>query len=142
MENATKPTKTFWIISSLALVWNLLGVFAYLGQAYMTSEAKAILPENEQLYYENLPAWVTAAFAISVFAGLIGSILLLMRKKSATYLFLLSLIAILGQFIYNFFMQSYVETMGSKGIMPMLVLVLGIFLVYFSNKSKEKGMLT
>lgn len=30
----TKPPIWFWIISVIALIWNLMGVMAYLGQAY------------------------------------------------------------------------------------------------------------
>ena len=76
-----KPTIRYWIIAVLALLWNTLGVIAYLRQAYMSDETLAALPEPNQLYYSNLPAWVTAAFAIAVFGGFLGAIGLLWRKN-------------------------------------------------------------
>ncbi len=39
---------------------------AYLDQAYTTDEAKALLTEAKKVLYDNVPIWVTAAFAIAV----------------------------------------------------------------------------
>ena len=105
-DNTNKPTSAFWIISAVALLWNIMGVIAYLGQAYMTEEVLKALPQEDQDYYSNVPAWVTGVFAIAVFAGLFGCVGLLMRKKWATILFVISLIAVIAQFIYNFFIQN------------------------------------
>ena len=103
MTESNKLIKWHKLIAIMAVVWNLLGVSAYLMHAYMTDEAIALLPENEQALYTNIPAWYTAAFAIAVFAGAIGSILLLSKKKLATPILILSLIAIFVQMYYNFF---------------------------------------
>ena len=72
--------KIFWILGIIALVWNLVGVFAYLGQSFMSDEILKTLSKSEQSYFTNIPAWVTAAFATAVFAGLFGSICLLFRS--------------------------------------------------------------
>lgn len=142
MTNTNKPSILFWIIGVIALIWNGLGVMAYIGQAYMTDEVLSQLPQGEQDFYNNIPAWVTAAFAISVFAGLFGSLELLLRKKWASPLFLLSLLAVLAQQAYNFFMQDYIELTGSRMIMPAVVLIVCVFLVLFTNAQKQKGVLT
>lgn len=143
MNNTNKPTTLFWIIAVLALVWNAMGVMQYLAQAFMTDEIKAALPEAERALYENVPAWVTAAFAIAVFAGVLGSILLLLRKKGARLLFLISLIAIVVQMSYNLFMSKATEVYGPGGvIMPVMVIAFGVFLLFFAKKSIAKGWLT
>ena len=90
-ETKSKSPKGFWIIGIVALLWNLMGVASYLQQAYMTDEALAALPAEQQALYENVPAWVTGAFALAVFGGLLGCILLLMKKKLAALLFIISL---------------------------------------------------
>ena len=142
MTNSNKPTAVFWIIGIVALIWNILGVGAYLAQAYMTDEIKAALPQADQDMYNNMPAWVTAAFAIAVFAGLLGCIALLMRKSWAVPLFGLSLLGVLGQQVYNFFMQDYIEISGSRMIMPIVVVIVAFFLLYYARGLKSKGMLT
>lgn len=77
----TKPTKSFWLISILALIWNILGAIAYLIQAYMTDEMIVQLPEEQQkeFLYDH-PAWYTALFGLAVFGGVLGCILLLFLK--------------------------------------------------------------
>ncbi|WP_028891999.1 hypothetical protein [Tenacibaculum sp. 47A_GOM-205m] len=143
MTNSNKPTTLFWIIAVAALIWNCLGVMSYIGQAFMTDEVKAALPEAERALYENIPTWVTAAFAIAVFAGLLGSIFLLARKKAARFVFLISLIAILAQMSYNLFMSRAAEVYGPGGVvMPVMVILIGVFLLMYSKKTIEKGWMS
>lgn len=141
-DTKNKPTTSFWIIGILALLWNLMGVFAYLQQAYMTAEDLAALPADQQALYENVPAWVTAVFALAVFGGALGCILLLLRKKLATFVFIISFISILAQMTYNLFMSKALEVYGPGGmIMPIMVVVLGAFLVWYSKKMEAAGIL-
>ncbi|AXT59714.1 hypothetical protein D1816_04865 [Aquimarina sp. AD10] len=142
MKIANKPPIWFWIIAILALLWNIMGVLAYLAQAYITDEAIASLPEAEQSFYNNMPAWVTAAFAIAVFAGALGCILLLLRKKIASILFILSLIGIVMQTTYNFFLQDFIVLSGSRMVMPILVLLVAIFLIWFSKRATVKAWIS
>ena len=144
MSNSTKkPGNGFWIIGIVALIWNLMGVFAYLQQAYMSAEDFAALPIEQQALYENVPAWVTGAFAIAVFGGTLACILLLMKKKLATMIFLVSLIGIIVQLYYNVSMSKAIEVYGPGGmIMPVMVLVIGGFLLWYSKKQESVGILT
>ena len=78
----TKPPVWFWIVSIVALIWNGLGVMAYLARAYATDEMIAALPPEQQAeFLAEHPAWYTAAFAIAVFAGVLGCLALLLRKN-------------------------------------------------------------
>jgi hypothetical protein len=143
MENSTnKPTTTFWVISVVALLWNLIGVIAYLGQAYMTDEILATLSEPEQLYYANVAAWATAAFATAVFGGTLGCILLLIRKKLATILFVISLIAVLIQGTYNFFIQEFMPIEPLRMILPIVTILISVFLVWYSKDVTKKGWIS
>ena len=137
MTTTNKPGTSFWIISVIALIWNIMGVIAYLIQAFMTDDMKALLPETEREMYENKPAWATAAFAFAVFAGLIGALGLLMRKKWATTLFIISLLGILAHQVYIFFISGIMEDAdASLMVMPIVVTVIGFFLVWYSKSLK------
>lgn len=141
-NSAIKPPVWFWIISVLALLWNLMGVVAYLGQAYMTDEALSALPEPQQALYTAQPAWVTGAFAIAVWAGLLGCIALLLRKGWAHPVFLISLIGILAQMGYVFFMSDTLAVMGnSASIMPIFVIVIGVALLVFAQLANNRNWL-
>ncbi len=137
-----KPTSAFWIISVLALLWNIMGVVAYLGQAYMTDEVLKALSEGEQSYYNNVPAWVTGAFAIAVFAGVFGCVGLLIRKKWAVILFVISIIAVIAQSTYNLYIQKFMEVPLQHMIWSLVVILIAIFLVWFSRNAAKKNWLS
>ncbi len=128
---SNKPPVWFWIVSILALLWNLMGVIAYLTMAFATEEMIASLsPEQQSEFLFEYPAWVTAAFALAVFSGFLGCIALLIRKKWAYGLFVVSAIAAIAQHIYIFMnvdVQSY--------FMPVSVIVVCLFLVWFSKNA-------
>ena len=140
MTTSTKPATWFWVVSAIALVWNLMGVMAYIAQVTMSPEALQALPENERTLMESVPMWVTSAFAIAVWGSTLGSILLLMRKKLATPVLILSFVGILVQMYYNLFMSKSMEVYGPGGLaMPIMVLLFGAFLIWFSRKSTGNG---
>ena len=141
---STKPPAWFWIVSVVALLWNLMGAMAYLAQAFITDEGKAMLPSDQLELLENTPAWATAAFAIAVWAGVLGSIGLLVRKKWARPVLLLSLFGILVQMAYAFFMTNAAEVYGAiQGVvMPLLLIGIGIGLVLFAKSSQNKGWIS
>lgn len=144
MTNSTnKPTTIFWVIAIVALIWNIMGVSAYLIDAYMPEEVFSALPEAQQELYNTRPTWATAAFALGVFGGLLGCVFLLMRKKLAKSLFIISLLSVLALYVYMFAMSNTLEVLGTNSIyMPIMVIIVCIFLVLFANKSIKKGWLS
>lgn len=143
MSNSThKPTTLFWIITVIALIWNIMGVLAYLGQAYMTEEVLNAMSESEQLYHKNVVPWATAAYAAAVFGGALGCLALLLRKKWATFLFVISFIAVLVQATYNFFIQEFLEVEPKQMVWSLVIIVVAIFLVWFSKDANKKGWLS
>jgi heme/copper-type cytochrome/quinol oxidase subunit 4 len=142
-SKTNKPPIWYWIVSILALIWNIMGVMAYLGQAFMSDDVLKALPEAEQALYNDVPAWATAAFAIAVWGGALGSLFLIFRKKAAKTIFILSFLGIVVQMVYNLFMSKASEVYGPGGeIMPITVIIIGAFLIWFSNKSISKGWIS
>lgn len=142
MNTITKPTPLYWLISIVAIFWNFMGIIAYLGQAYISDDALKMLPEENQLYFSNVPAWVTAAFAVAVFGGFLGAIGLIIRKKWAYFLFVVSFLALVAQHVYNFFIQNYIEMTGSQMILPIVTFIIALFLIYFSKQKSQQGVLS
>jgi hypothetical protein len=139
-EATTSVPKSFYWISGAALVWNLLGVMAYVGQVTMSPESMAALPEAERGLYENMPSWVTGAFAIAVNAGAIGCLLLVLRKSLALPILVLSLVAVLVQMFHNFFLSNAIEVMGAPAMIgPAIVILIGAFLVWYASDARKKG---
>lgn len=141
--STTKPSKAFWIISGVALLWNAMGVNQYLQQAYMTDAFKAMYTVEQLEMISSSPSWVIAVFAIAVFGGLLGSLALLLRKKIAIVLFIVSLIGIIAQMYHNLFVIDSVAIYGpGAAIMPIMVIAFALFLLWFSKFSDKKNWLS
>ncbi len=136
----TKPSTSFWVISVIALLWNLMGVKAYLDQAYVTDSFKAMYNEEQLRMIAEAPSWATAAFAIAVFGGALGCVLLLLRKKLAKTVFIVSLIGILVQMYYNFFVIDSIAVYGPGAMaMPIMVILFAVFLIWYANFCTKKN---
>ncbi|WP_242204709.1 hypothetical protein [Aestuariivivens insulae] len=135
-----KPPIWFWIVSILALIWNGMGAMQYVGQAYMTESFKSQYSAEQLEVFTNLPAWYTAAFAFAVWGGVLGCIGLLLRKKWAKGLFLISLLGIIVQMFHNLFVSDSSITYGPFVIaMTIMIPIVGILLVILSKKAIAKG---
>lgn len=127
-----KPHFSFWIFAAVGLLWNLMGCLNYIMQA--NADAVAQMPELYQAIIAARPAWATAAFAIAVFGGAVGCILLLLRRRVASAAFVVSLIAIAGHSVF---------TLRVAGVTPSLVLVVlvGVALLWYTSIARRSGWL-
>ena len=132
----------FKVVAVLALLWNLLGCFAYFSDLRLSPEDLAKLPEAQQALYSARPGWAVAATAAAVFGGALGSIGLLLRKKWAFPVFVLSLIGILVQDFGLFVLADGASLAGTVAVvMQAIVLTIGIGLVLLSRNGIARGWL-
>jgi hypothetical protein len=137
--STNKPPIWFWIVSVLALIWNAMGVHGYLSQAYKTSAFTDAYTTEQIEVMEAMPAWYTALFAIAVFSGALGCLLLILRKKFAKSLLILSFLAATAMMVYFLFLADLQGVDFSENkIMSYVIIVFAIFLVWFSRKSHAK----
>ncbi len=142
MNLSYKPPLWFWILSALLLVWNLLGVMAYVQEATMAAEALQAMPAAERALLQSRPAWATAAFAFAVFGGASGCLLLLLRTRIAIAVLALSLLGVVVQMTHAFAIADSIAVYGPGGlIMPALVSTISIFLIVFALHARKRGWL-
>ena len=138
-ESTIKAPTWFMVVAAVLLVWNILGVMAYIAQVTMTPEAITALPEAQRQLYETTPTWATAAFAIAVNGGALGCLLLLLKRNLAQLFLQLSLAGVLVQMFHSFFMTKSFEVFGpGEMIMPIMVIVIAIYLVVLAAKAKAR----
>lgn len=94
----------FWAISIFALLWYLMDMSAFFMRVFMSDETLLKMPEDQQLHIQNIPLWVNVVFAFEVFGGTLGSVGLLLRKKWALPLFVISLLGVISQTTYIYFL--------------------------------------
>jgi hypothetical protein len=142
MKRSHKPSAWFWVVSVALLIWNALGVMDYVQQAIMTADALQAMPAAERALFESRPAWATAAFAIAVFGGAAGCLLLLLRSRLALPVLVVSFIGVVVQMTHAFFVAHSYAVYGPGGlIMPIMVSALSIFLVWFARLARRRGWL-
>lgn len=142
MSTSVKPPLWFWVVSAAMLLWNGLGVMAYIADATITADALKALPDAERALRESRPAWATAAFAVAVFGGMVGCLLLLVRSRWALPVLVLSLIGVIVQMTHAFLIANSYEVYGPGGlIMPVMVLALSMFLVWLARRARMRGWL-
>ena len=90
----------FWAAAAFGLIWNLYGVYQFLGTFSQTEESlmAAGMTAEQAAVYVALPAWISVVFAVGVFAGLAGIVLLLTRRTVAVQVFAVSLVGYIALF--------------------------------------------
>ena len=139
---AQSVPKHLWIIGVIALLWNLMGAYDYLmtktrNEAYMSQ----FEPAQLEIYY-NFPVWLTAFWALAVWGGVLGCVLLLLRKALAVPVFMVSLASMVITTGYNLGFSGATEFMGAVDyIFALAIFVVALGLVFYSRNLRARGIL-
>jgi hypothetical protein len=137
-----RPPAWFWAVVVLGLLFEGFGVATYLMHVGIIPNA-AEMSQAERELGESMPVWATSAYAVAVFAGLVGALGLLLRKRWARTLLILSLIGLLIQFGWWVLMSGAMEVIGpSMMTAPAIVTLVAILLVWFASHAAARGWLT
>jgi hypothetical protein len=141
-ESAGGVHWSFWMIGAVALIWNVMGIVNFFMQ--MNTDALASYPASHRAIVAGRPAWATGAFAIAVFGGALGCLLLLLRKSAAYYLFIAALLGVIVQQIHTLGITgSTINFSPSEILMIMLMpLVAAAFLIWYSKRAESKGWIS
>ena len=133
---------SFWAIGAVALIWNVMGGINFFMQ--MNADMVASMPETHRAIIEGRPAWATGAFAIAVFGGTLGCLLLLFRKSAAYYLFNASLLGVIVTMIHTLGIASSTIDFSPFEILMMILMspVVAAFLIWYSKWSECKGWIS
>lgn len=136
MKNKTNSVHwSFWLIAVLGLLWNAMACVNFVMQ--LNPELVAKFPESHQAIIVGRPFWATAGFALCVFLGTLGCILLLLKKSSAIYLFIISLLGVMLTMIHTVSVSSSFTT-SEVLIMIVSPTVVAAFLLCYAIYLKKK----
>lgn len=120
----------------------MLACVAFIGDLRLTAADIAQMPVEHRALYAARPAWAVAATAVAVFGGVLGCIALLMRKKWALPVFVLSLIGLIVQDIGLFVLADAIRLAGPVvAVLQGVVLIVAIGLILLSRKGIARGWL-
>lgn len=125
---------SFWVVAALGLVFNLAGGVNFVSQ--MNPNIVDAMPEAYRTIVESRPAWATVAFAIAVFGGALGCLLLLLRKSVAYYVFVVSLIGAVAAQVPLLGMADFPVAALIGGLVQLVVTA---FLIWYAKWAQSKG---
>lgn len=137
---APRPVAGWYLPAAVAsLLFMLLGCATYV--MHVTADP-ASLPLDQRTVYEAQPLWVTAAYAIAVWAGLLGTALLVFRRKLAQPLLLISLIAVLAWLAGLLLVPALRESITANSLaVAIIVAVITWTIFWFARHSSQRGWL-
>lgn len=119
------PAPPWFLIAALSgVAWNLFGAVQFAGSATATVEslvASGLTPEQAAVM-TGYPAWMTLAFAIGVAGGLVGGILLLLRRPVAQPVLAASLVAYVALWVGDAF-HGVFAAMGAPQVVILTTVV-------------------
>jgi hypothetical protein len=137
---APRPLAGWFKYGALAsIAFMAVGCAGYL---YSVLVDPSTLPLDQRNLMEARPLWMVAAYAIAVWVGLAGSILLLMRRKIAEPLLLVSLIAAVLTFAPYAIVPKVSNLVSTNDIAVAFVVVAITWTIYwFARHSRQRGWL-
>ncbi len=133
-----------WVIAVVALLWNVMGAFDYyMSQTRNEAYMAMFTPEQLEFFY-SFPAWSVALWAIAVWGGVLGCILLLLRNKLAVCVFLISLICMVINTIYIYGFTNGIEVMGDPFSIAFsaAIFIVALFLYLYSKSMQTKNIIS
>jgi len=135
-----QPVATWFMVAAAAsLLFMALGCVSYLMHVFADPST---MPLDQRAAYAAEPAWVTGAYAVAVWVGLVGAILLFMRRRVAEWLLLVSLVATLLWLTGLVLVHDLRENMSANDLLVAIVVTALTWTVYwFARHSRLRGWL-
>ncbi len=126
--------------AAIAVVgWEIFGCVMYLMQVRVDPAA---LPADQRAVWDATPAWMIGAYALAVWVGLAGAAALVMRRKLAEPLLLVSLVAVVVQFSGLLLVPELRGLMTSDMLLLPFVILLVCFVIWsFARRARKRGWL-
>jgi hypothetical protein len=132
-----------WAAGGGGLAWNAYGVDQFLASVRSTPESLIAmgLDQAQAMTMTSYPLWMTAAFAVGVFGGLVGSALLLLRRRQAVGVFVASLIAYVALYIGDITEGVFAAMDASQVVVLTLVVLIAAGLLWAARRASARGLL-
>lgn len=124
-----------WILGIIFLLFGLASAFDYVmsitqGESYYRASG---MTEQQIAHFSAVPFWAVLAWTASVWASLLGAGTMLLRRRIAMPLFLISVAGSLFYILYSFALSTGREAMGEMWPIPFLVTALTVGMVFYCS---------
>ena len=145
-QETTTPGKPWhlWLIGIIGGLWSSIGVLSFMLTQMNVEAVMSRFPPQQRQYFESLPLWAVAFWAIGVFGGVIGCLLLLLKNRVA---FPVLLASVIGGTVCNLgglFLPGGMEVMGGTSALGLTVfpIIFAAFLASYARAMSKRGVLS
>lgn len=137
---APRPIAGWYMVAAIASVL-FMGIGCAMYVMHVTADP-ASLALDQRALYEAEPFWLTAAYAIAVWVGLFGALMLLLRRKIAQPLLLVSFAAVLVWLAGLLLVPGIREAISANDLAVGIgVAVITWTIFWFARHSSQRGWL-
>ena len=132
-----------WLIGIIGGLWSVMGVISFMLTQMHVEAVMSRYPPQQRAYFESFPLWAVAFWAISVFGGVIGCLLLLLKNRFAFHALLASVIGAIAFNLGGLFLLGGMEVMRETGGLgfTLFPIVFAAILAYYARAMSKKGVL-
>lgn len=137
-----------WIVGTVALLYSCFGAYDYVlshmrDVHYVASAMPGVDPNAALAWMDGFPAYAKIGWALGVWGGLLGSLLLLIRSRHALEAFAASVIGIVLSIGYQLALAPPLQ--GARGtgyrVMPWAIIIIGLVLLAYSRSMTKRHVL-
>lgn len=133
------PPAWYWLAAVAALLFELAGAYLFANSLMLDP---ATLPLDQRAIFEATPQWMTIAWGVAIGAGVLGALGLLVRRRFAEPLLLVSLLAVVVQFSGILLVRQLRElTPEDHLIVPIVILLLAYAIWQMAKLARRRGWL-
>jgi hypothetical protein len=138
-----RTPRHLWVVGIIALLWNCIGAFDYLMTQTKNAAYLSAFPPEQLAFFHGLPVWVVAAWAFAVWGGVLGSVLLLLRRRLAVPVFLVSLVGMVVTTFHNWVLSNAFELFSDtvSRVFTVVIIVITVGLYFYARAMDKRGVL-
>lgn len=133
-----------WVVSVIAVLWNGYGGYDYVmsktqGATYYHQMG---MTDAQIAFMNGYPFWMNVVYAIGIWGGVLGAVLLLVRSRFAFHALAASLAAFLLSLVYTYGLSNGASLMSQPAIIMQCVVLVGcVALAWYAWAMAKRGLL-
>lgn len=142
MNGNVKAPWHLYAVGLLTLIWNGFGASQWYMQVMKVRSYYGAMTMEQVQYLQAQPVWVEILFGVGVWTGVLGALMLLLRRKLAFNAFVASLIAVLVNTVYVQIMTNGREIMGVGTLYAAIaVIVVAAASAAYAHFARKRGII-
>jgi hypothetical protein len=121
-----------------------MGAISFILTQMKVEAVMSRFPPEQREYFESFPLWAVAFWAVGVLGGVIGCLLLLLKKRLAFRVLLASLIGTIVCNLGGLFLLGGLDVMRRTNALGLTVfpVIVGALLAYYARALSTRGVLS